>query len=99
MLQHRIAPLILFFSFSAHSMTLDQVFKEAVTKNESIPTADENLVQAEEYVKQSRGAWIPTLNLYNTHFWQEHADPVPPATTGAQAYQPETKLTLRQQLE
>lgn len=77
-------------------MNLDAVVKEAIKHNESVPTADENLNEAEENVKQGFGSISPTINANQQFFWQQNP-PVP--TRGfSPGYQPQTYISASQPL-
>jgi outer membrane protein len=77
-------------------MNLSAVVQEAIKHNENVPTAEENLNEAEETVKQGYGGISPTINANQQLFWQQ----TPPVTTSgfSPGYQPQTWISASQPL-
>ncbi|HEX4923113.1 MAG TPA: TolC family protein [Bdellovibrionales bacterium] len=83
------AILILLFTVNARAVTIDEAFKSALSKNESVGQSREQVVQAEERLDQARGAILPSLSLNATHLIQ----PKPSDPIAAQFF-PETQTTV-----
>lgn len=77
-------------------MSLQSVFQEALHKNESVPSQEEAVLQADENVKQAWGSIVPTITGTAQWMWQEQV----PGPTGAftPGWNPLTKLTASQPL-
>lgn len=65
------------FSLFAAPTTLEESFRAATTKNESLLQSDEQFAQAEEQVSRLRGGILPNLSFNLNHMLQDApADPV-----------------------
>ena len=92
----KIVFLCLSFSSQAFAVNLQQVFETALEKNESIPTQEEAVVQADENVKQSWGSMIPQITGSTQWMWQQQY--TGPNGQLSPDWNPVTKLTASQPL-
>src|SRR6185437_8792092 len=86
--------LILMVSAPSWSMSLQDVYEEALRKNESVPTQEEAVSQAEENVKQAWGSIVPNISGSSQWMWQQAVQG--PNGSFSPSYNPLTKLTASQ---
>ncbi len=75
---------ILFILVSAQSATLDEAFRSALQKNETVLQSREKIVQAEEQYNIAKSAPFPTLSYEYEYIWQDL-----PTNPLARAFSPE----------
>lgn len=80
---------LLLLNFTVHAASLDEVFRSAMQKNETVGQSREHVVQAEEQYKQYRSGPLPTLALEATHLIQ----PLP-SDPFARQFFPEKQTTI-----